>query len=150
MLNGGLENEINKYIEQCEKLITYHSKMARNAINFHHLLSLVNVFLSAGSILATSLLTIYKSEPENIALCSGLFSFASLIFMRTQAVYNFNILNILHKQISDDHIELCSRFKLLLLEPDPIIFNELVSRFVSIREKNGLPSVRSCKLHYIC
>ena len=150
MLVESITHEISKYIADTKLLVEFHNLNSRNSLTMWNVLSIANVVLTAGSTLASSLMAAYGSSNTDLAVCNGIFSFAILIFLRVQFSFQFNLLCAQHLQLANDFNELCSRFQLLELEPDPHVYKELVGRFVSIKEKNNLMRVRSCGFTRCC
>lgn len=139
--------ELNDYIEKCKGSIEYHTGQAKNSLDYHNLLNVFCNVIGAAQILTISFLAITAScNDVKIAIASASFASTILVLGRVQASYNFNVLNVLHNQVSDDFNELKQKLESRRNNTHDENLDALKIRYLSVVEKSHLQHVNSCFL----
>lgn len=118
----------------------YHKKQAAISLSWHNLLGITNLLIASGQALTMTLQTVYGSDSKDIAVSGGIFAFFGAVFNRIQMSFSFNVISVLHNQVSDDFMEIHSKFKNFNMENDE--YYKLVDRYVSITEKSHIQTTR--------
>lgn len=137
---------VAEHINNCLTKSEAHRVNAKNAQKWHTLLTITNLIISSAQALTMTLQSVYGDNDKNIAVSGGMYAFLNVVFNRVQNSFNFNVLEVLHNQASDDYLELHNKFKALDIEADENEYKNLVNRYISVSEKSHLYNVRECHL----
>lgn len=151
MITSNNTHNLDYYISESQKRGEIHREWAGNSLRWYNFTNIISTIISASSALAMTILTVLKYEEGIIAITSGIFTFASLIFARVSQSYNFQAISIEHHHVSDGFLELVK--DLSLLDPENIeiqVYNLLVSKFIQIVERSHIPPIRNCVLLECC
>ena len=135
---------VKKYLNKCHDKINHHAKQGRRSLSCHYALNVINVLLTGSQVLTAALLTVYGYEAKSLALATGVYSLLTLVFMRVSSIYSFDVLAVLHGQLSDNYTDLHSKFELLIVMPDPTLLDKYIIRYTSVTEKSHISIVHNC------
>ena len=148
--------KLMRLINESKNKSDYHTIHAANSLQLWNFLVILNSALSSLSILALTIETLLNTSNIVIGITGGSFTFLIAVITKIQWSYNFNCLNILHGQLSDDYKELIEEFEGLSskLESgilDPVDYEIHIHRYIYLNEKAHLQPVNHYWfLNYFC
>ncbi len=150
-VENDIKEAINYHIEKCTALRDKHIKFSRNSNHWQIILNLCGIGLSASLTMIMTLVAIL--DHENVlfpTVVGSTFGFLLTIIQKVNSSYNFEKLQILHENISDNFHISKYKFIKLLNEYNEGTFDKknydvALEHFISLNSHHIQP-VSSCNL----
>jgi hypothetical protein len=148
MLENNTHNQLDRYIDLCDKKIEYHTQNAKNSRIWETFLSISNIFIASLNILTLVIMTTLDAEHTTTSIVSGTFAFVLVISTKVKDQMNFQALNIQHNNSLDSYSDIKMELEKLARSDDfHLGLDTLLIRYEAVVQKSHFQTVRCC---YLC
>lgn len=142
-----IEDDLENYEKLCNERAAHHLRNGLSAKRWDNFLIITGIFFAASAQLVVPLMVVVDSSSLNIAIASGVLTFAITLAASMKSSFNFTLLNYQHLHLSAEFKELGAEFSMLSRKYSDVDDLELlVAKYNGIAQRAGIQDVRECRI----
>ena len=146
---GNLKEDISAYISKCKEKSEYHRTQSIRSKVWDNIFSITTFVLTSAQIMAMIVETSNDMSTIEVTVTGSIFSFFIGISSHIRNTFSFSALYYQHNNIADEYKELQYNLNVLFDNIEETQsheeFEKYIRKYVSIEQKNHVPSIRSYK-----
>lgn len=141
-----IEDDLERYEKLCNDKAEHHLRNGLSAKRWDNFLVIAGIFFAASAQLVIPLMVVVDSSTLNIAIASGVLTFAMTLVTSMKNAFNFSLLNYQHLHLSEEFKALGCEFNMLSRKYHDVENLELlVAKYGGITQRAGIQGVRECR-----
>lgn len=139
--------DLEYYEQLCDERAGHHLRNGLSAKRWDNFLIITGIFFAASAQLVVPLMVVVDASSLNIAIASGVLTFAMSLVASMKNAFNFSLLNYQHLHLSAEFKELGAELSMLKRKyNDDDDLELLVAKFGGIAQRAGIQDVRECRI----
>lgn len=141
-----VEKDLEHYEKLCNERAEHHLRNGLSAKRWDNSLVIAGIFFAASAQLVIPLMVMVDSSSLNIAIASGVLTFAMTLVTSMKNAFNFSLLHYQHLHLSAEFRELGAEFNMLSRKYHDVEDLELLAaKYSGIAQRAGIQGVRECR-----